>query len=67
VPTEEKNVIATKTPIVIFVEKSDTPPPVELMIQQGYRHSTATTSIFVFFVKFGDIFFVAGHFVADHK
>jgi hypothetical protein len=35
----ENDVIATKIPIVIFVEKSDTPPPVELMIQQGYHHS----------------------------
>ena len=28
-----------KIPIVSFVEKSDTPPPVEMTIHQGYRPS----------------------------
>jgi len=38
----ENDVIATKIPIVIFVEKSDTSPPAEMMIHQGYRHSNDT-------------------------
>ena len=33
VPTQQKNVIATKNLVVDFVQKDETPPPVELIIK----------------------------------